>query len=140
MKQLSPDIEVFLSHVESAGLGLRKRTDIGLIFEYAALHNNSDQINDLIFTGKIVWNTYSALKKRNQSDEGYDLLEKQFMESVHTLRNGICQQSIGYTKEEQSRIEEIYLTMSQGTLRNIVDLAHDLSEIKNLQNSAKHKK
>lgn len=52
------------------------------------------------------------------------------MESVHTLRNSICQQSIGYTKEEQSRIEEIYLTMSQGTLRNIVDLAHDLSEIK----------
>ena len=140
MKQLSPDIEVFLSHIESAGISLRKKTDIGLIFDYAALHNNFDQINDLIFTGKIVWNTYSALKKRNQSDEGYDLLEKQFMESVHTLRNSICQQSIGYTKEEQSRIEEIYLTMSQGTLRNIVDLAHDLSEIKNLQNSAKHKK
>ena len=131
MKQLSPDIEVFLSHIESAGISLRKKTDIGLIFDYAALHNNFDQINDLIFTGKIVWNTY---------DEGYDLLEKQFMESVHTLRNSICQQSIGYTKEEQSRIEEIYLTMSQGTLRNIVDLAHDLSEIKNLQNSAKHKK
>jgi hypothetical protein len=140
MKQLSPDIEVFLTHVESAGISLRKRIDIGLIFDYAALHNNYDQINDLVFTGKIVWNTYSALKKRNQTDEGYDLLEKQFMESVHTLRNSICQQSIGYTKEEQSRIEEIYLTMSQGTLRNIVDLAHDLSEIKNLQNSAKHKK
>ena len=140
MKQLSPDIEVFLSHIESAGISLRKKTDIGLIFDYAALHNNFDQINDLIFTGKIVWNTYSALKKRNQTDEGYDLLEKQFMESVHTLRNSICKQSIGYTKEEQSRIEEIYLTMSQGTLRNIVDLAHDLSEIKNLQNSAKHKK
>jgi hypothetical protein len=140
MKQLSPDIEVFLSHIESAGISLRKRTDIGLIFDYAALYNNFDQINDLVFTGKIVWNTYSALKKRNQTDEGYDLLEKQFMESVHTLRNSICQQSIGYTKEEQSRIEEIYLTMSQGTLRNIVDLAHDLSEIKNLQNSAKHKK
>jgi hypothetical protein len=140
MKQLSPDIEVFLSHIESAGIALRKRTDIGLIFDYAALNNNSDQINDLIFTGKIVWNTYSALKKRNQTDEGYDLLEKQFMESVHTLRNSICQQSTGYTKEEQSRIEEIYLTMSQGTLRNIVDLAHDLSEIKNLQNNAKHKK
>lgn len=140
MKQLSPDIEVFLSHVESAGIGLRKRADIGLIFEYAAFHNNSDQINDLIFTGKIVWNTYSALKKRNQSDEGYDLLEKQFMESVHTLRNSLFEQSIGYTQEEQSRIEEIYLGMSQGTLRNIVDLAHDLSEIKNLQNSSKHKK
>lgn len=140
MKQLSPDIEVFLSHIESAGISLRKKTDIGLIFDYAALYNNFDQINDLVFTGKIVWNTYSALKKRNQTDEGYDLLEKQFMESVHTLRNSICQQSIGYTKEEQSRIEEIYLTMSQGTLRNIVDLAHDLSEIKNLQNSAKHKK
>lgn len=140
MKQLSPDIEVFLSHLESEGIGLRKRSDIGLIFDYAALHNNSDQINDLIFTGKIVWNTYSALKKRNQSDEGYDLLEKQFMESVHTLRNSVCQLSIRYTQEEQSRIEEIYLTMSQGTLRNIVDLAHDLSEIKNLQNSAKYKK
>ena len=67
MKQLSPDIEVFLSHIESAGISLRKKTDIGLIFDYAALHNNFDQINDLIFTGKIVWNTYSALKKRNQT-------------------------------------------------------------------------
>jgi hypothetical protein len=36
------------------------------------------------------------------------------------------------------RFEETYLGMNQGTIRNIVDLAHDFAEIKHLQQDARH--
>ena len=138
MRIFSDDIEALLTQLDSKGGGLRKRSDIGMLFELAASIFDSEGINAIIFNGKVIWNTYSILKRTSQDDDTFMPLEKEFMDAVHTLRNQLFDYSEHLTEADKTRIDETYLGMTQGTIRNIVDLAHDLAEIKNLQNDAKY--
>ena len=134
MQKFSDDIEALLSQLDGRGGGLRKRSDVGLLFELAASNNDFDGINAMIFNGKIIWNTYGVLRKASQEDENYSNLEKEFMLAINELRTFLFDYGEQCDEQHKKRIEETYLGMSQGTIRNIVDLAHDLAEVKNLQN------
>ncbi len=138
MHTFSPDIEALLTHLDQRGGGLRKKSDIGHIFEYAAEKANADLINRLIFSGKIIWSTYGVLRKTTEQTDGYGNLEREFMQAVNDVRILIHEFTSEWEAEHRNRFEETYLGMNQGTIRNIVDLAHDLAEIKHLQQDARH--
>jgi hypothetical protein len=138
MHSFSPDIEALLTHLDQRGGGLRKKSDIGYIFEYAAEKSNAEMINRLIFSGKIIWSTYGVLRKNTEQTEGYGNLEREFMQAVNDVRILIHEFTSEWQAEHRNRFEETYLGMNQGTIRNIVDLAHDLAEIKHLQQDARH--
>ncbi len=138
MHIFSPDVEALLSHLDQRGGGLRKKSDIGLIFEHAAEKANADLINRLIFSGKIIWSTYGVLRKTTEQTDGYGNLEREFMQAVNDVRIIIHEFTSEWKIEHKNRFEETYLGMNQGTIRNIVDLAHDLAEIKHLQQDTRH--
>ena len=138
MHTFSSDIESLLSHLDSRGGGLRKRSDIGFVFEYAAQTGNAEFINRLVFTGKVIWNTYGVLRKTSEQQDGYANLEREFMQAVNELRLMIHEFTMDWQEESRQRFEETYLGMNQGTIRNIVDLSHDFAEIKHLQQDARH--
>jgi hypothetical protein len=137
MLQISTDTEAVLNYLDSMSGGLRKKNDMGMLLELAAQADAAETINQCSLMGKMVWNTYNALRKRNSGDEGYALLEQQFSESVHGLRTQLFEFFSQGDPAFFQRVEETYLGMTQGTLRNVVDLAHDLAELKNLQNEMK---
>ncbi len=138
MHTFSTDIEAFLSHLDQRGGGLRKRSDIGLLFEHAAEAGEADIINRLVFNGKIIWSTYGLLRKTTEQTDGYANLEREFMQAVNDVRILIHEFTASWNEEHRLRFEETYLGMNQGTIRNIVDLAHDFAEIKHLQQDARH--
>jgi hypothetical protein len=138
MHTFSTDIEALLSHLDQRGGGLRKRSDIGLLFEHAAEAGEADIINRLVFNGKIIWSTYGLLKKTTEQTDGYANLEREFMQAVNDVRILIHEFTASWNEEHRLRFEETYLGMNQGTIRNIVDLAHDFAEIKHLQQDARH--
>ena len=138
MHIFSPDVEALLSHLDQRGGGLRTKSDIGLIFEHAAEKANADLINRLIFSGKIIWSTYGVLRKTTEQTDGYGNLEREFMQAVNDVRIIIHEFTSEWKIEHKNRFEETYLGMNQGTIRNIVDLAHDLAEIKHLQQDTRH--
>ena len=138
MHTFSSDIEALLTHLDQRGGGLRKRSDIGLLFEHAAEAGEAEIINRLVFNGKIIWSTYGLLKKSTEQTDGYANLEREFMQAVNDVRILIHDFTSTWQEEHRLRFEETYLGMNQGTIRNIVDLAHDFAEIKHLQQDARH--
>lgn len=136
--KLSSDTEAALDFLTTQQGELRKRNDMGVILEIAAANGLIDTINDMVLIGKNVYSCYGILKKMSANDEGYKRLEHEFMTNVHILRGHIGTLCELLPELERSRFETVYLGMTQGTVRNIVDLAHDLSALKNLQNNSKY--
>jgi len=136
--KLSSDTEAALEFLTTQQGELRKRNDMGVILEIAATNALIDDINNMVLVGKNVYSCYGILRKMSANDEGYKRLEHEFMTNVHVLRGHIGTVSELLPELERNRFETVYLGMTQGTVRNIVDLAHDLSALKNLQNNSKY--
>lgn len=135
---LSDDTQAILDYLESTEVKLRKSNDFGALLEIGAQNGAADEMNAIILTGKNIWSVYGILKKTSSTDESYQQLEAEFMTEINTLRTAIVDYLASVTDEIFKRFEDTYLGMNQGTIRNIVDLAHDLAALKNLQNQAKY--
>lgn len=126
-----------------SGFTLRKKNDIAELLDIASLHDEAEAFNTAVFTGKIVWNLYAQLKKITAppSDSSYHNLEQEFAKAVNELRGFLLHfATISQNDATQQRFEETYLTVHQGTMRNIVDLAHDLARFKDMQSDAQRGK
>lgn len=136
--QLSPDTEAALDFLASKHGELRKRNDMGTLLEIGAMQSLFEEVNEIVMAGKNTWSCYSILKKMSANDEGYKRLEHEFMTNVNTVRGYLSVFCEKLPEVEKERFETVYLGMNQGTVRNLVDLAHDLSALKNAQNSTKY--
>lgn len=136
--KLSEDVEAALGYIEASGAALRKRGDIGVILECGAASGDHETINAIIFHGKNTWSVYSVLRKMRQNDSGFFNMEREFMSSINAVRALLADLSAAASSESKARFNDTYFGDTQGTLRNLVDLAHDLAVLKNLQNTSKH--
>jgi len=136
---LSPDTEQVLDFLDQAsGQGLRKRNDMGTLLELAAERNAHKEMNDLIFHGRHLYNLYTTLRKTSPGAEGYRVLEKEFATAVETVRNLMAVLLVDALQEQVERFDTTYYAMTQGSVRNLLDLAHDLGVFKAVQNERKY--
>lgn len=125
---------------EYSGFNLRKKNDIGEILEIASVVGAAEEFNALVFAGKIVWNLYSTLRKITSEQDGYRNVEHEFAEAVQTMRERLAFFALESDDDAlKQRFEEVYLGVSQGTMRNLVDIAHDLARFKDLQGDEQRK-
>ncbi len=138
---LSEQTQSVLAYFDKySGFNLRKKNDIGEILEIASVVGAAEEFNALVFAGKIVWNLYSTLRKITSEQDGYRNVEHEFAAAVQTMRE--CLSFFALESDDDAlkqRFEEVYLGVSQGTMRNLVDLAHDLSRFKDLQGDEQRK-
>jgi hypothetical protein len=128
--ELSDDTRAVLDYLN--GLvegGLRKRNDIGTILELGATHNEADLVNELIRSGTATWKVYSTLRRVNPGDQGYRQLEEEFALQMNTLREQLASLARHADDATLQRFDDVYFGMTQGVIRNIVDLGHDLARI-----------
>lgn len=136
---LSPDTENVLNYLDQAsGGGLRKRNDMGVILELAAERGAHEELNALVFHGRHLHNLYSTLRKTQAGIEGYATLEHEFASSVETLRELLAKTLVDADEEQVKRFETQYYQTTRGSLRNLIDLAHDLGVLKAVQNDRKY--
>lgn len=136
---ISPDTEQVLDFLDQAsGQGLRKRNDMGTLLELAAARSAHREMNDLIFHGRHLYNLYTTLRKTSPGIEGYRVLEKEFATAVETVRDLIATMLIDAPPEQVERFNTTYYAMTQGSVRNLLDLAHDLGVFKAVQNERKY--
>lgn len=132
--QLSPDTEAVLAVLEeSVSGGLRKRADIGVLLEAGAQTNQPELFNSIVTAGTGVWKVYNTLRKLKPGDEGFRLIEEEFGRQLNSLRENMAAMMEPVPDETLKRFDEVYFGMTQGVMRNLVDLGHDLSKIKGLQ-------
>ncbi|MBK9248517.1 MAG: hypothetical protein IPM69_10480 [Ignavibacteria bacterium] len=136
--KLSEDTQAILDYLTASEVQLRKPNDIGALLEIGAETGAAEDMNDMILAGKNIWSVYGIIKKMRVGEEGMQNMEEQFMIEMNTLRT-LLVRFLGETSDiTYRRFELTYLGMSQGTIRNLVDLSHDLAALKNLQNRAKY--
>ncbi|MCC6846633.1 MAG: hypothetical protein IT283_10035 [Bacteroidetes bacterium] len=136
--KFSDDVEAALGYIETSGAALRKRSDIGIILECGAETCDPQTINAIIFHGKNAWSIYSILRRMRQNESGFQNMEREFMSSINALRTLLADLSAIAPPESKTRFNDVYFGNTQGTLRNLADLAHDLAILKNMQNMSKH--
>mgnify|MGYP001773220184 CR=1 FL=1 len=139
--ELSPDTEAVLEYLQAySGNTLRKVRDVGLILEVAAQQNAPALAQDIIFTGAALWRVYRVWKRLPPSAEGYRTVVDTFSESITALRKLLQQLLQDAPPEVQERFQQTYLRLAEGAVRNLVDLAHDLSWFKQLQNEMRRRR
>lgn len=119
------------------GHNVRKRNDIGIILETASTLDAANEFNNLVFSGKVVWNLYNTLRKAQSGQEGYQQVEHEFASHVQVLREELLFFVAQMNVDSAQRFTEVYLGTGQGTMRNLVDFAHDLARFKDLQQESK---
>lgn len=135
---LQPDVLAVLSHLDSITQGaLRKQNDLGVILELSASRADSDAFNNLTRTGMGLWKVYRTLRSLRSGDDGFSTLEREFGSLVNDLREQLASLVADADDDVLRRFDDTYFGMTQGVVRNLVDLSHDLARIKELQNSAR---
>ncbi len=132
--EIGPDTSAVLEFLDSSVEGgLRKRNDIGVLLELGAQNDQAEKFNATVTTGTGLWKVYGVLKRLQPSSEGYQTIEREFGNLLNEFRE-LLADIIGDSEDEViKRYDDIYFGMTQGVIKNLVDLAHDLSAIKNLQ-------
>ena len=118
--------------------GIRKRNDIALLLEVAASFNQHEVFNQLVFTGKSVWNLSKKIKKIDPHQEGAELVRTEFSKQLDELKRLLLllvDQS--EDKEMAERFDTTYFIITQGAVKNLTDLSHDLSVMKDMQTKSK---
>lgn len=138
--QLSNDTLAVVNYLdEYTGGNLRKKNDIGAVIEICATYNEPELLNRIIFTGKSLWNIASKLRKVNPSADGIELLQKE-VERCSTELSGYLSEIAGAADDDlKKRFDDIYLQLTRGAVKNLIDLGHDLAKFKDLQTILRQK-
>ena len=133
------DIDNILNYLDSkSGQGLRKRNDMETLLELAAEADAHEELNALAFNGAFLYNLYGTLRKASPGSEGFKKLEQEFTTAVETIRNLMAKLLVEAGEDQVHRFDQHYYQMTQGSLRNVIDLAHDLGVLKAVQNEQKY--
>jgi hypothetical protein len=136
--ELSEQTRAVLTYFERyTGGNIRKSNDFASLLEFASVQDAADEFNHIVFLGKCVWNLYTALRKATTHDEAYQMLEREFAENLNNLRAALAALMGEAPEPVRLRFHDTYLGLGQGTVRNIVDFAHDLARFKDMQNDAR---
>lgn len=132
--EISNDTMAVINYLDDFTKGnLRKKNDFSVILEICAAYDNADTLNRLVFTGKSLWNIYSKLRKVGSNTEGIELLQKETERCCNEM-TVYLKDIISYSDEDlQKRFDDVYFQLTRGCVKNLIDLAHDLSKFKELQ-------
>ncbi len=138
--KISDDTKEVVNFLDQVtGNNLRKRNDIGTILELGASSGDAVMINQIIFNSTKIWNLYSKIRKLTPESEGIDLLKKEFDNAVQETLMMLKAVIAEADEEIRERFNDIYFQKTKGAVLNLIDLAHDLGELKKVQQKFKNR-
>ncbi|ROL62426.1 hypothetical protein D9V86_00760 [Bacteroidetes/Chlorobi group bacterium ChocPot_Mid] len=128
---LSQDTNNILDFLDySTSNSLRKRNDIGTILELSASYNEINALQQLLFDGSSLWNIHKALKRHINDTDSILKLQSEYQNLIGQLKNQLTTLVGTEHPEVTERFNKIYLNNSAGATANLIDLSHDLAELK----------
>jgi hypothetical protein len=139
--KLSEDTLQVLEFLDySTGNNLRKRKDLGVILETGAGKGDFLIVNKLIFTGSYLWKLHKILIRQDISEDDAYKLRSELSDTAQQFKNYLMELTGDSDAVSHKRFNDIYYPNEQGAFRNLIDLAHDLSKLKEVQNTIKNTK
>lgn len=90
-----------------------------------------EMLADIIFLAKFLWNVYNLMQRIGPAEEGYPKLSAEFrdaLEKFSTLIKTLIKES---SEEMKEKFKTTFFSLSQESMSNLVQLASDLSWLKN---------
>ncbi|HRS01010.1 MAG TPA: hypothetical protein P5545_00490 [Bacteroidota bacterium] len=114
---------------------LRKSNDLAIILEIGATYDQFEIIKSLIFMGKSFWNLSKILSRSSDSFQ-LDNLKREFEVSLVEIKILLSQLLDFAEDSEYKKFNVAYFKNDIGATRNLIDLAHDLSILKDIQKNS----
>lgn len=115
----------------TTGHKLRYRFEIATLIELAARNRQQSIFEDIIFFAKFLRNSYTVMQRIGTADEGYPKLSAEFrdgLEKFSTLIKTLVKEG---PDEIKNSFITTFFTMSQESMNHLLQLASDLSWVKN---------
>ena len=112
--------------------GIRKPIDLATILEVGATYSQDKLVQSIIFTGKSIWNL-SKILTRSPDSAAIDKINREFRDNIDEMQNQLLKITDFVEIADVQRFNIVYLQKDLGSMRNIIDLAHDLSILKDAQ-------
>jgi len=117
---------------------LRKKNDMEIILELGAIKGDFELVEKILFTGKYLWQLHRTIMNSKQ-DEGKHILKKEAVTSAEELKSLLNDLISGVDDFNPVDFKNKYFNENLGAFRNLIDLAHDLSRLKEMQTTLKNK-
>ncbi len=130
LSQDTKEILQFLDHTTNNGL--RKRNDIGAILELSASYNELDTFENLLFNGSALWNIHQTLKRNIDDIENTHKLRTESLTLANDIKQ-LLEVIIGEEYQDiNDRFDKTYFVETSGSFSNLIDLSHDMAQLKNV--------
>jgi hypothetical protein len=129
---LSNSTKTLLSAVNDAsGNRLQRSMDLARLIELAQVNSLHRQLDDLAFVSKFLSKSFELMKRIGKESDGYDKLFEEFSTNIQKSQRLIGELTGSAENSVKSYFLESYLSMSDSTMNNLMQLCHDLSLYKN---------
>jgi hypothetical protein len=130
--QLSAPTLKLLNDVDGfSGSKLRRREDLGFLFELAHVSNAEDALADLSFQAKFLSRTFGILQRIGRGAEGADRLTGECERAIIAVREALRILVAGAPEGDRTQFSTRYLADSPEALQELLHLSYDLSWHKN---------
>jgi|WetSurMetagenome_2_1015567.scaffolds.fasta_scaffold18635_2 hypothetical protein len=110
---------------------LARRGDLALFLALARTAEILQSLDDLGFHAKVVHRTASIVKRLGPEGQGVTQVRAEFSRSLEMVRSLMTGLLPALPKSEADRIRREYLSMTQESLSNLMELCSDLRWYKN---------
>lgn len=95
-------------------------------------HDNAKEatVGELAFTGKYLYRVFGTMRKQGMESEHYEKLEGEFSKTVHEFQTKLEELIVSAPQHFQEMIRRHYLTVSQPSLKHLMNIVHDFSVLK----------
>jgi len=107
---------------------------IGTMVEITASYNDGHLLfNEFLMNGAILYKLSNKLKNSSQSQEGINLVQKEFEKSLVDLKSNINDLISYMDKDDKYRFDSTFLSMTKDSVINLINFSSDLYLIKQMQ-------
>jgi hypothetical protein len=132
MLRISEETNKLLDDVEQlAQRKLHYRAEIAMLIELTQAQHQQRLFDDIVFLAKFLWNSSNVMRRIGPTDEGYTKLSAEFRDAVEkfsTLIKTLIKEGQGDIKKQ---FMKKFFTMSQESMNHLIQLASDMSWLKN---------
>jgi len=137
--KISKDTEEILQFLDyTTNENLRKREDLGTILELSATYGEVDALNDIIFSASSLWKIHKTIQRAGEVNEGIEKLKTESVNQADFLKSKLNTLIGEENPDISERFEEVYFQNTAGAFYNLIDIAHDLAELKKIQINKKN--
>lgn len=129
---VSPQVHDIIELLSTYAGGRLHDTDgLGGFLQHAQNRGTPEAVGELAFKGKYLTRLQLTMRRQTPESELYEKLEQEFSRTVHEFHAMVSDFFADAEEEQRAMVERHYLAVSHDALRNLMQLAEDLTWLKN---------